>query len=188
VKPRVYVDSDGVLANFNKAFAPAFGLTYPSRTVLHHEWLMNTAGVSVSEFFRIVETHSYLWENAEPYPWTSEMVQVLDLAVPDWMILTSATHDPDCWSGKVKWFKRYLTDSLIDRVVMIGGRKHRIASKGDLLIDDHYENIEAWRAAGGVAIHWIDYTDDLEELARKQIEQLTQVLDNYSVTADQAFA
>ena len=177
---RVFIDSDGVLANFNKAFASAFGLTYPSRTVLHHEWLMNTAGVSIPEFFEITKAHSYLWEKAEPYPWTGRLVQELDLAVPEWMILTSATHDPACWSGKVKWFEHYLTDSSLSKVVMVSGQKARLASKGDLLVDDHYVNVEAWRAAGGVAIHWTDYTEDMTVMANQQIDRLVEVLRDYS--------
>lgn len=175
---RVYVDSDGVLANFNKAFAPAFGLEYPTKTVLYHDWPMQASNTaSASEFYRICERHPTLWESAEPYPWTSAIIQVLDLKDPEWMILTSATHDPECWSGKVKWFTHHLTESSLNKLVMVSGRKWRIASKGDILIDDRYENVEGWREAGGVAYHWIDYTEDLTELARDQIDRLSSFLD-----------
>ncbi len=176
---KVYVDADGVLINFNKAFAPAFNLEYPRKTVLFHSWLMDTASVSVPDFFRIGEAHSYLWEKAEPYPWTARLVQVLDLAVPEWMILTSATHDPESWSGKVKCYKKHFTDSIVDKLIVIGGNKARVASKGDILVDDHYTNVEAWRAAGGVAFHWIDYTEDLTEMAADQITQLSSFLDEH---------
>ncbi len=177
---RVFVDMDGVLVNLNKAAASTFGLKYPSNSVLGHDWLLANSKTSVPEFLDRLEANPHLWEQAEPYPWTSKIVQMLDLKTPQWMILTSATHAPACWSGKVKWIRRYLTDDAVFRVIMVGGQdKARLASRGDLLIDDKFENVKHWNAAGGVGFHWIDYSEDLLELVENQLGKLNGAIDQH---------
>lgn len=171
---------DGVLVNFNKAFAPAFGVGYPSQQVMGHSWLLESADVTLPHFFRVLEDNSHLWESAEPYPWTSKLIQMLDLKVPDWMIMTTATHDPGCWAGKVRWIKRYLTTSALERTVIVGGViKARLASRGDVLVDDRIENVESWNAAGGVGFRWIEYGEGLTQLAETQINNLGFLLDQH---------
>jgi hypothetical protein len=171
---------DGVLVNFNKAFAPAFGLDYPSLGVMDHSWLLSNSNVTLPHFFDLLACNSHLWESAEPYPWTAKLIQLLDLKVPDWMILTAATHDPDCWSGKAKWITRYFTESVLKRTVIVGGNiKARLASRGDILIDDRFENVESWIAAGGVGVQWVDYGEDLKVLAETQISNLGHLIDQH---------
>ena len=176
---RVFVDMDGVLANLNKAIAPAFGLEYPREGIVGYSWLMDKANVSAPQFFNIMESNSGLWETAPPFPWTSKLIQILDLKFPDWMILTSATHDAACWHGKVEWVRRYLTETGVKKLVMIGGNKERIASRGDLLIDDWFVNVTAWREQGGIAYHWLDYSEGMLDPGYKQLEDLSQFLDEH---------
>jgi hypothetical protein len=171
---------DGVLVNFNKAFAPAFGLDYPSQGVMDHSWLFRirtSLFPNSSTCWRVIRICG---NSAEPYPWTSKLIQLLDLKVPDWMILTAATHDPGCWAGKAKWIKRYFTTSVLERTVVVGGNiKARLASRGDILIDDRFENVESWIAAGGVGVQWVDYGEDLKVLAETQISNLGHLIDQH---------
>lgn len=173
----VYVDMDGVLANFNKAGCQTFGVEYPKRSRLWHTWLRDQSGISQSEWFEIMANDPKIWDRIEPFPWTSTLVQCLDVHAPGWKILSSATHDPACWSSKARWvMQRLFPITSLHRLVLVGGRKFELASRGDVLIDDWQENIESWKAAGGVAFKWDEFTEDMEETANQQIDSLREFL------------
>lgn len=174
---RVFVDMDGVLANFNKAGAATFGIPYPKKSRLRHTWLQDESGVSLSRWFEIMENDPLIWERIETFPWTPALVQCLDIHAPGWKILSSATYDPPCWSGKAKWVqKRLFPIAHMHRLVLVGGRKFDLASPGDVLVDDWDENINQWQLAGGSAFKWDEFTEDMEEHALDQIERLRDFL------------
>ena len=125
----------------------------------------------------MLKSNPELWDRAEPFPWTSDLVQLLDVKTPHWCILTKATHDPVCWSSKVKWVDRYLSPSALSKLIIVGGPKSQLASKGDVLIDDAFHNVTTWRNAGGVAFHWVEYSEDLTDLAALQLVDVGKLLD-----------
>ena len=69
------------------------------------------------------------------------------------------------WSfyDKVVWAQQHFPDI----AVMFGPYskdKHVHCMSGDILIDDRLSNIEEWAAAGGNAIHHVDYETTLAAL------------------------
>lgn len=173
----VYVDMDGVLANFNKATCKLFGLTYPTRSRLHHTWVRDESGVSLDRWFDSMAADPDVWDRIEPFPWTPKLVQCLDIHAPEWKILSAATQDPRCWSSKAAWVtKRLFPVANLHRFILVGGRKYELAQRGDVLIDDYDENVEQWRLRGGEAFKWIEWTDDMTEEADRQIEELRRFL------------
>ena len=174
---KIYVDMDNVLVNFHKVTAPVFNLPYPSKTVLGYEWLLQAAKLTPEEVLSVMKSHPRIWEEAEPFPWTADLIQLLDVKTPHWLLLTTATHDPACWSGKVKWVERYLSSAALNKLVIVGGPKSQLAGRGDVLVDDAYHNVAAWREAGGAAYHWVEYSEDMTELAAKQVIDLSTFLD-----------
>lgn len=173
----VYVDMDGVLANFNKATCRLFGLTYPTRSRLWHTWLQDESGVSLERWFSTMAADPGVWDRIEPFPWTPKLVQCLDIYAPDWKILSATTQDPRCWSAKAAWvIKQLFPVASLHRLILVGGRKYELAQRGDVLVDDHSENVEQWRVRGGEAFKWTEWTDDMPEEADRQIEELRQFL------------
>lgn len=172
----VYVDLDGVLANFNKAACQTFGLTYPTRSRMWHTWLQDQSGVNLEQWYATMAADPQVWDRIEAFPWTPKLVQCLDVHAPEWKILSATTHDPICWSSKVKWvLERLFPVTSIHRLILVGGRKYELARPGDLLIDDWTENIEQWRARGGSAFKWTEWTDDSPEPV-EQLEELREFL------------
>lgn len=172
------MDMDGVLANFNKAGAVTFGLEYPKRSRLWHTWLQDQSGVSLDDWFGVMEADPTIWDRIEPFPWTPHLVQMLDVCTPGWKILSSATHDPNCWSSKARWVMRQLFPiTSLHRLILVGGRKFELATRGDVLIDDCQENLQGWEANGGVCFRWVEFTDDMEDQAAAQINALRKFLE-----------
>lgn len=173
----VYVDMDGVLANFNKAGCKTFGLEYPKQSRLWHTWLQDQSGVSLHGWFETMAADPTIWDRIEPFPWTPQLVQCLDIHAPGWKILSSATHDPKCWSAKADWvINRLFPITSLHRLVLVGGRKFELANRGDVLIDDWQENIDHWMQRGGVAFKWEEFTEDMEDHAAAQIDRLREFL------------
>lgn len=173
----IYVDMDGVLANFNKAGCATFGIEYPKNTRLWHTWLYEQAGLSLQAWFDRVLSDPDIWDRIEPYPWTADLVQCLDAASPGWKILSVGFRDPKCWASKVQW----VTDRLfpvtdLHRLILVGGNKFELAREGDLLIDDSLDNLNKWKLAGGQIFKWVEYTEDCPDKAAAQIEVLREFL------------
>lgn len=172
-----YVDMDGVLANFNKAGCKIFGVEYPKRSHLWHTWLQDQSGVSLSGWFEIMEANPEIWDRIEPFPWTPQLVQCLDIHAPGWKILSVATRDPRCWSAKARWvLERLFPITNIHRLMLVGGRKYEVANRGDILIDDWDENVTMWAERGGVPFKWTEFTEDMTDHAELQIEKLRDFL------------
>jgi hypothetical protein len=175
---RLFVDMDGVLANFNKGIAGIFGVPYPQRSCLGWEWI----GTQLPQlktgmlFYDTIHQHDRLYAELEPYPWHSRLVTLLDLRFPAWEVLTNGVYSPHCWSGKVEWMTRYFGRSGLHRLTMTMGHKSREARPGAVLIDDRRSTCEEWTRRGGLAFHWRDYTPDAEDLAEAQIQELDQFL------------
>ena len=170
---QVFVDLDGVLANFNKACCQTFGLDYPKETILWHTWPHDVSGKDLDTWFNVLTDDPDLWTRIEPFPWTPAIVQVLDLHTPGWKILTTATQDPACWGGKAAWVTQrlFMRDSL-HRLVIVGGHKWELMSPGSVLVDNDLRNVTEWQKQGGHAFLWKEFTEDMVQAAMNQIEQL----------------
>ena len=174
--PRVWVDMDGVLVNFDKHACKAHGVVYPSNTVLGHSWLYDQLGCTVDHFLDTVDQTPDFWQNLEPYPWTAALIQFLDIEFPDWRILSGGTHNGASWGGKVDWVRKHLQLPGLEKLNLVyGARKSHLCRPGDILIDDHVLNCNEWLAAGGRVFQWIAYSEDCPH-ALEQLERLKAFL------------
>ena len=171
---------DGVLVNFHKHACPLFGIAYPKNSVLGWNWLFERAGVGIDEFLSRVDSTAGFWEGLDAFPWTSDLMQVLDVVNPDWGIMTAGTHDPRSWAGKAAWVSRHLQASGLYRLVVMHGQKGKIGGCGDVLIDDSYDQCVAWNHAGGKAFHWVEYSEDLSGPAMEQVGRLKMLITQWS--------
>jgi hypothetical protein len=179
---KIWVDLDGVLANWHQAACDCFGIEYPTNTVLHREWLAEQTQEAVPTILERLDRHPRFWEDMQPLPIFPQMITYLDTTFPDWGILTKATLSTPSWAGKAAWVRRYLGDRGMHRLVITGGPKHRLASPDAVLIDDTQYQIEAWIRAGGKAFRWREYTADCVEAHQTQFEALQNCLTRYRST------
>lgn len=170
---RIALDLDGLLLQFSKAAYKKLDLEYPTNTILNDN-LYELAG-DKRKFWSTVKGHEF-WASLEKYPWSDDLIQLVDKYAADWIFLTKAAHDPFCYSGKFECVQRYWP-KYINRLWIVNGTKARFCrGVNDVLIDDKEQNLREWGAQGGSTFHWREVTDDynLEEIwvRLKMIEDL----------------
>ena len=138
-RPRLYLDLDGVMADFDAHFPALFGVDH--RQMLDDDmWATINAHPS---YFRDMP----LCDGAKAF---FDRISWLDP-----IILTACPKSNYAHVAKQKreWVREHLSTTCHILPVM-GGRNKPLFmhSKGDILIDDFRRNIEAWEQDGGVGI------------------------------------
>lgn len=149
--PKVFVDMDGVLADFTTAFGNFIG-----------QKIKSYIRITGSEWGKLQREWPTFWMDLDYMPHALDLWRVtskynaslLTAIPPSW---------PSAAVGKRIWAKRMLPKfgyhPQQDFIACLRHEKQRYAQQPDetpnVLIDDHRPNIDEWTAAGGVAIHYI---------------------------------
>ena len=142
---QLYVDMDGVLADFDRHYEETFGVVASKQLDnVRWEWVREREGFYAG--IPPMDDMEELWRAVEPFnPW----------------ILTGVPRGvPEAYENKSEWVKKHLGA----KVVMIGCRskeKCRYAKPGDVLIDDWEKYRHLWEQAGG---HWITHRSAKESV------------------------
>mgnify|MGYP003393669601 FL=1 len=159
MKPIIYLDMDGVLADFEGKAREIFG----------DEWKKEIDRPNWGSFQQYPNWFSMLDpmpDAIELYKGCVEIVgdknQVKCLtALPHRGIISNATED------KIMWARKHISPNLrVHFGPFARDKQHHVQHEHDVLIDDMYLNIKQWRAMGGVGIHHTSATQSLDELAR----------------------
>jgi 5'-nucleotidase len=153
---RLYLDLDGVMADFDRAYQERFG-THPRQDDDAVLWARID---SCPEFF--AEMHPC--EGAlDFFNSIRHLHPVILTACPKTGYAHAARH-------KIGWVRKHLCREAIVLPVMGGINKPLFMHKpGDILIDDYRRNIEAWRADGGIGILHRNWAVTRAELAAATI-------------------
>lgn len=155
----VYLDLDGVFADFKSHFQKVVGFAYE---------------VNPKRAWSILEKEDHLFSKLEPLPdaidmfnriyWHFDKVKILTALPIITGKLTTAKED------KIEWVHKYLAKDI--EVICADGweGKSQYAKPGDVLVDDMVRNIGAWRLAGGTGI--------LHKNCRNTIFQMAGLLDS----------
>lgn len=120
IKPIIYIDMDGVLANFSKA-------------------VDNLSPQILIEYNNEPDNIPGIFENLEPISGAINAVRKLHLSdTHDLFILTTAPwHNPSSWMHKRLWIERNFNEIFYKKII-ITHRKDLLV--GDYLIDDRTAN------------------------------------------------
>jgi len=180
----IYLDMDGVLANFVGAAARAFGFTEAEllkRWVPGEYSVHKPLGLEAEHLLwaRLNLKGRSFWSEIELYPWAEELWALCSSFAPTF-IATSPARDPDSSAGKVEWLQRWRGTEFRDYVIT--PKKELLATPGALLIDDLEANVDKWRERGGRAVlfpqiwnashPWISERVDTVRMALKLPEML----------------
>lgn len=156
----IYLDLDGVCANWSLSACSCLGVEYPTNTKFKRwNWLEEFR--HRDKINKCADTLEF-WENLEKYPWSDKIVNLVNNSGYDWRFLTKPMKTPECFYGKAKWiFKHY--PQHWDRLWIVT-RSKALACTGeqDLLIDDTSKNIHQWKDVGGSTFFWEEMTPDYQ--------------------------
>jgi 5'(3')-deoxyribonucleotidase len=146
----LYLDMDGVVADFNE---------YAHRTLR----VPASQGIYPDDVWQKLAANPRIYRDLIPITYAGELVATCfnfaQRKQYGFMFLTAVPKGNDVpWAfyDKVEWARKYFPNI----PVMFGPfskDKHQHCQPGDILIDDRSSNIEEWRAAGGIAIHHVDF-------------------------------
>lgn len=153
---KIYLDMDGVIADFNKKYKEMFNvLPKVAERDKKFESLFNEfiakEGFSTLELMPdAINLMNYLRNTGIP-------IEILSST-------SSERRDAQIRPQKLKWLKDHQIEF---PVILVQGAhlKQKYATPDSLLIDDTSKNIDEWRRAGGVGILYTDYISCLAMLS-----------------------
>jgi len=174
-RPTIYVDMDGVLADFVGGVLRLSESELRPEDVTDYD-LYSVLGVSVAEFWKRIDQRGALWwAELDPYPWAAYLWQMAREA-GDAYVLSTPSQSPSSSSGKVMWIDRHLPQRDRRRYILAPD-KTPLARRGAILIDDRPANCESWRRRGGRVIPFPQPWNNWCGSAADVIEQLRAVAD-----------
>ncbi|CAB4133599.1 5'(3')-deoxyribonucleotidase [uncultured Caudovirales phage] len=155
----LYLDMDGVVADFDEYAARTLGIP-PS------------SGIYPNEIWYQLATNQRLYRDLIKTPYADELVFLCSAFAKvngyDLKFLSAVPKGNDVpWAffDKVQWAQKYFP-SIPVFFGPFSKDKHVHCKVGDILIDDRASNIDEWKAAGGIAIHHKNIDATLQELSK----------------------
>jgi len=151
----IYLDIDGVLADFIGGVMKAFDLEYD-----YNKWpgALGPDGWNWFESFGLTfdqvdaECTAKFWAGMEWMHDGCDMFNLVNGGPVGAHLLTTPMKNPESTTGKLTWIEKYLNNKWRKNAIVTGAPKKLFARPGALLIDDRDKNVEEFRAAGGEAI------------------------------------
>ena len=139
---QLFLDCDGVLANFDKKAEEIFGM--------NPRVFENKKGTA--EFWRVLENTPDFFYTLEPMPGAFDLVDAVKHLKP--IILTGVPQGIWAIGQKLRWGHKYLPE--LEMWTCRSKDKIKLANPGDIIVDDWPKHKNTWINGGGI---WIDHTD-----------------------------
>ena len=158
---KVYLDMDGVIANFDKRFKDISGMS-PKEFESKY---------GTKEFWNLIDEDNKIsfWVGIEEMPGAKALVDYVKKY--NFELLTSPSAKKQSYLGKLLWVRNH--SSLFGGKPRVNFRrakeKHLVKDKlteKDILIDDREDTIERWNTAGGTGIHYKSASQVLNDLKK----------------------
>lgn len=148
---RIFVDLDGVLADWEGAVSKIFG-KHHSEVKGHVLWPFIAKSKTFWVDLEKLPDADILWDNIKNH---------------DIKILTGCPKSSfeNAKNQKLSWCKEHFPDAEVITCLAKDKQLH-IVESGDILIDDNQSNCKRWEEAGGISILHIGAIDTLEKLSK----------------------
>jgi hypothetical protein len=150
VKRRLYLDCDGVLADFDKGAAAVLGM-HPKAFEKRH---------GPGRFWARLARAPDFYFGLPLLDGATELFDAVKHLDP--IILTGLPRGGWAADQKVRWAARYFPGTRIITTAAKDKRDH--AREGDVLVDDQIRHAHLWEEAGGVFVHHRSVGETLEKL------------------------
>jgi hypothetical protein len=153
MRRQIYLDCDGVLADFDKGAEKVLGL--PPRAFEKR--------YGPGPFWKRLANADSFFENLEPLPDAYELFEAVKHRDP--VILTGLPRGNWAEPQKRRWAERHFPG--VEVITTSAALKREHCHPGDVLVDDRDKYRPLWEAEGGVFIHHKDARSSIEELRAK---------------------
>jgi hypothetical protein len=150
--PQLYLDCDGVLADFDRGATGILGMSPATFQALHNPGLFWKKLAGAPDFYA----------NLPPMPGAERLFEAVRHLDP--IILTGLPRGNWAAPQKERWAARHFPGTRIITCMAVDKRKH--AKQGDVLVDDTLKHRHLWEEAGGIFVHHREVDETLAELAR----------------------
>ena len=148
---KVYLDMDGVLADFFGAWSRMSGVN-------HYKDINN-----VEAKLQLIREHPSFWVDLPPLPNAFKLIQTVRQLYGEYYICSKPLEgDPRSNPGKQAWIRQHLSSMPPAGVVLTASKAEYATNAGvpNILVDDYGVNINQWQQAGGIGIHYEDHSFD----------------------------
>lgn len=149
----IFVDMDGVVADFDKYVLDALGRTFS-----------HSHGPGADdEMWTFLRSRPHFYNELPPTPYAFELWDLVNSFGANVEILTAIPRRstiPAAEEDKRKWINRYFGPEVKVRIGPYSKDKWKHANGKDILIDDRHDNIIDWRCKGnalGLLHHYENY-------------------------------
>lgn len=139
ITSRIYLDLDGVMADFDRHFVDYFGVDNKS--------------MSDAEMWKMINGYDGFFRNLPPCEGAIEFFEIIREFGPFILTACPKSNYERAAVQKREWVKEHLSP-WITVLPVLGGKNKKLFmhDKGDILIDDFEKNCNAWNEHGGTAI------------------------------------
>lgn len=145
--PIIYLDCDGVLADFDAYAEKVFGM--------HPRKFEETVGSK--EFWKTIHTHEDFFEKLPLHKDAMTLFDAVSHLHP--IILTGCPRGGWAEEQKCRWAAKHFPNTEI--ICCMSADKAKYCNQGDVIIDDWPKHRSKWIAAGGI---WISHYDAVTSL------------------------
>jgi 5'(3')-deoxyribonucleotidase len=155
-RTRIYVDMDGVIADFMTAAKKATGMTFTQSDSDKH--------------WDVIKKTPKFWSDMPWMPGGRQLWSYIRRYDPH-ILSAYSPKDPNCKPGKLKWLRRNVGMSNMNKINLVRRKdKSKFAMKSGeirqpaILIDDFPRNVDQFKAAGGIGIYHTNTAKTIKEL------------------------
>jgi len=150
---RIFVDMDGVLADFVQGVQGPKYLNGPLTDFIYED-------------HKIALSNKGLFRDLPPMNDMQDLVDGVKNTGIYWEILTCTgeLNRRKVAKDKLAWIRKYVDSEVVFTCTFKGVQKAAYAKPGSVLIDDRPKNINAWTDAGGIGILHKNAADTIKQL------------------------
>ncbi|MGZ6020084.1 MAG: 5' nucleotidase, NT5C type [Phenylobacterium sp.] len=150
MRKQIYLDCDGVLADFDKAAAAIFGMSPDA--------FERRRGVAA--FWKALARADGFFEHLDLMPDAMQLYEAVKAKGP--IILTGMPHGQWAEPQKRAWAAKHFPGVPMITTLAVMKREH--CAPGDVLVDDRDQHRALWEGAGGLFIHHTSAKASIAEL------------------------